>query len=704
MWKWYSEEEASTARGASGPQEGISKQSVTDITEQLMHTQQLVVQLKELIREKDNELQSKDQQLKEEKEAWEARVSKVKLQSKAKATSLNAQLEELKKQLSASGLQGKTEQKKASSEGDQEHSAANRGKILVLRKKNEELELQLSQKNAELQSKITELEAQRQRGSEMDAMLAEKDKKLAEKEAYIIDLQLAAADSTAQHPSAQVTEVKNQLPGKNASLQDMETLVQNLTRKVGESDEKYSLLQQQTESLKDLFSKEQNRFQEREAMYMENIRVFQGIIQEKEKEIVELGKKHEQELFRLVAKSDASADLEQLLKALKQKLHEKEEVLLGRTQVVDMLQKELDSRDQEIKEVNEKLKRLHLEKDNLQSKLEAEKHVMRAQLRDLMEKHELERKHITEKHNAELRDIQEKHETELSEKEQRLLQFQKEVEVMRSNGQITVEKGEKAMDAVTKQRLDELEAQVKLKTEEASKSEAKFLKMKAWSKARIRQVEDELKNAQLGSNSNDLTALRNRISELEEEKEHMQEKLDEYSGLKTQNEELLVKLESYEEQQRKMQADLEQFTKRAASQASESGSTDEIQGQLLEWQEMMPETEIGRDQAREEKSSIGLQMTQIEEEREAIVSGQQDLEEELAQVRGLRRQQIGRKQTLNADKLQGDYEFDGRQHYEDPGTSLESGDGENMGGWWPVYTSPHTGVIPTRQLIKACTV
>ncbi|XP_043405978.1 golgin subfamily B member 1 isoform X4 [Chelonia mydas] len=712
MWKWGTGDDSSPKAVAHGSQDAANM-SVADLTEQLTRTEQLVTQLKELIREKDNELRNRDHRLKEEKEASEAKLSKVKLQNKAKVTSLTSQLEELKKQLSGSeGQEKKAEQKKrVSRDGDQENAAANRGKLLVLRRRVEELEFQNTHTNEELQKKIAELEAQHQRGAEMDAMLAEKEKKLAEKEAYIIDLQLACDSSNvAKETFTPSEELKNQLSVKESSLQSMQILVQSLTKKVEDSEERCSLLQEQIESLKNLQSKERDHFQEREAMYIENIRMFQNIIQEKEKELVGQAQKHEQELFKLIAKSDASADLEQLLKALKQKLHEKEEVMLGRTQVIVMLQKELDGKDQLLKEINENLKRLQSEKENLQSKLDAEKHVMRAQLRDMMEKHELEMMKVQEKHNAEVHEIQEKHETELQEKDQALLQLQKQVAELRNNGQSNSEQAID-VDTVTEQKMEQLEAQVKLKTEEASKSEAKFLKMKAWSKSKIKQLEDELKSVHLSSKNDDISALNNCISELEIEKKELQSKLKAFSELRTQNEELLAKLEVYEEQQRKLQADLEQVTKRAASQASESGSVDEFQSQLLEWQEIVPESEEVHDQVREEKSAIALRMAQIEEEREglieddwffpgcsdpAIVSGQQELEEELTTVqRTGRLQQARRKSNQASGKHQEEYSFDRKQCFQELNVTLDSTDsaeGENMGGWWPEYASPNAGL------------
>ncbi|KAJ8344203.1 hypothetical protein SKAU_G00315320 [Synaphobranchus kaupii] len=681
MLKWFSNDESSQAPGAPAPREASGSQSLAEVTEQLAQTEQLAAQLKELIREKDSALRTKDEQLKAEKDACEAKLSKMKLQNRAKVTSLNSQLDELKKRQSLSGKEAKSESRKAGGDGDSEHSSASRGKILLLKKKVEELEQQLSQREAELKVKTNELEVQRQRGGEMDAMLVEKDKKLAEKEAYIVDLQMSTAGvdaaARASELSKSAEEQKTQSAKQDSSLQDLQMLVQNLTKKVGDGEEKYSLLQEQTESLKELLVKEKEQFEEKENMYKQNIQTFKDIILQKDNRLTEINQMHDQELFKLAAKLDASADLEQLLKALKQKLHEKEEVLLGKTQVIDVLQQEVDGRDQQIKDLLEKMRRLQGEKDNMQSKLDAEKHVMRAQLRDLMQKQE-----------TELRKAAEKHQTELAEKEQEL---HRQVEALRRS-QPTLKEGEETLkvtptpapaDMATAQKILELEAQTKLKAEEASKSEAKFLKMKAWSKSHIKQLEDELRKAQSGKTSPDANALWSKITDLEEEREEMLCKLEQYDELKVKNEQLIAKLVGYEEQHRKMQADLEQVAKRAASQTSESGSADDLQSQVLEWQEMVVEAESARDQAREEKAALALRMSHIEEEREALASRQQELEEELAQAQGLR-QQRGKKLGDSANQsLQEDFEFDGKQPYQDPKCTLESTttmDGENMGG------------------------
>nr|XP_006008233.1 PREDICTED: golgin subfamily B member 1-like [Latimeria chalumnae]XP_014351390.1 PREDICTED: golgin subfamily B member 1-like [Latimeria chalumnae] len=87
-----------------------------DVEERLPQMEQLVVQLKDLIRQKDAELEQKEAALKDEKEQADARLAKLKLQAKAKVASLSKQVEELKKQSSAS-LSGQQQA------GDGEHHA-----------------------------------------------------------------------------------------------------------------------------------------------------------------------------------------------------------------------------------------------------------------------------------------------------------------------------------------------------------------------------------------------------------------------------------------------------------------------------------------------------------------------------------------------------------------------------------------------------
>ncbi|KAM9860621.1 uncharacterized protein ACBR49_019576 [Aulostomus maculatus] len=633
-----------------------------------------------MIREKDATLCSRDEQLKVEKEQCEAKLSKLRLQNKAKVTSLTTQLEELKKQ--QGGQDSPTHSKKGPSEGGDQ---ANRGKIVLLKKKVEELEQQLTQREEELQNRRKEVEAQQQRGEEMDVMLTEKDRKLAEKEAYIIHLQTALAGDqpVALPPQQKATE-------EGGAMQELQLLVQSLTRKVGEADERYSLLQEQTDSLKELLASEKEQYSQKESMYKQNIQTFKDIILQKDNQLMEMNQMHEQELFKLAAKSDASADLEQLLKALKQKLHEKEEVLLGKTQVIDVLQGEVDGRDQQIKELMERLRRQQVERENLESKMEAEKHVMRAQLRDLMEKQQAEVRQMTEQHQALLAQTQQDLLGQLEE----LRRSSAAAAAAPSASQEASGAENLTGDSAFVERIAELEAQTKHKTDEASRSEAKFLKMKAWSKSRIRQLEEELKKSQAGFAPPDLTALRSRVTALEEEREENLWKVEQYDDVKAKNEMLEAKLVVYEEQQRTLQTELEQFTKRAASQASESGSADDTQSQVLEWQEMVAEAVSARDRAREEKTAMVLRISHMEEEREALVTRQQELEEELAQARGLNQHRAKKLGTPAQRNLQEDFEFDGQVPYQDPRSTSESStpmEGENMGGWWPEYSTPDTG-------------
>uniref|UniRef100_A0A3Q3JPH2 Golgin B1 n=1 Tax=Monopterus albus TaxID=43700 RepID=A0A3Q3JPH2_MONAL len=386
---------------------------------------------------------------------------------------------------------------------------------------------------------------------------------------------------------------------------------------------------------------------------------------------------------------------------LAERLSQTEQLVTQLKELIREKDAALHAKDDQLKELTERLRRLQVERESLESKMEAEKHVMRAQLRDLMEKQQAELQRVTTQHQVQIDQTQRDLLGQLEE-------LRRVSVAVPPASQEAPGGGAMLTDSASIQRIAELEAQAKQKRDEASRSEAKFLKMKAWSKTRIRQLEEELKKIQAGAAAPDLTALRSRITALEEEREENLWKVEQYKELKTNNEMLEAKLVVYEEQQRALQADLEQFTKRAASQASESGSADDTQSQVLEWQEMVAEAVSARDRASEEKTAMALRISHIEEEREgkvfddwffpgcsdpALATRQQEMEEELAQARGLDQHRAKKLTALAQRSLQEDFEFDGHASFQDPRSTSESTtpmEGENMGGWWPEYSTPDT--------------
>lgn len=56
-------------------------------------------------------------------------------------------------------------------------------------------------------------------------------------------------------------------------MHELQLLVQSLTNKVGEAEERYSLLQEQTDSLKELLATEKEQYIQKETMYKQNVGV-----------------------------------------------------------------------------------------------------------------------------------------------------------------------------------------------------------------------------------------------------------------------------------------------------------------------------------------------------------------------------------------------------------------------------------------------
>ncbi|XP_054982039.1 golgin subfamily B member 1 isoform X2 [Sorex araneus] len=481
------------------PQESnmeLNNTSQQDALERLANSEKMVVELKELLREKDIQLQQKDEALQEERKSADNKIKKLKLHAKAKLTSLNKCIEEMK---------------------------AQGGTVLPTEPHSEEQLPKLDKSSTE------EMEVEKIKH------------KLQEKEELISCLQ----DQLAQAQAEQATQF-------NKSSTEVEELV---------------MMKQQLQEKEELIGTLQAQLSQTQAEQAAQV------VREKDARFETQVRLHEDELLQLVTQADVEAEMQQKLRVLQRKLEEHEEALLGRAQVVDLLQQELTTAEQRNQVLSEQLQQMEAEHNTLRNSVESE----RQESKILMEKMELE---VAEKklslHNlqeemhhlleqleqagqarAELQsqynDLEIKHKEELQEKTSHILSLQKTEQELHSaydalkieNSNILQELHEQAVHSA--QSMKQLEEQLQQKSEEISQLLNKPTLQK-YEIASQTSSPDVCSESTQAYSEEDIAFLQKRVAELENENGALLLSSKELEELKAENEKLSSQISFLEAQ------------------------------------------------------------------------------------------------------------------------------------------------------------
>lgn len=481
-----------------------------DVLERLAYVEQLVVELKEIIRQKDAELQQKDEVLQEERKAADNKIKKLKLHAKAKLTSLNKHIEEMK---------------------------AQGGTVLSTEPQSEE---QLSKHDKSSTEEEIEVEKIKH--------------KLQEKEELITSLQ------------AQLTQAQ-----ANQATQSCSTEM-----------EEFLVMKKQLQEKEELVSTLQTQLSQTQAEQAAQLSSMQQVVREKDARFETQVRLHEDELLQLVTQADVETEMQQKLRMLQRKLEEHEEALLGRTQVVDLLQQELTTAEQRNQILSQQLQQMEAELSTLRNTIETE----RQESKVLIEKMELEvaeRKlsfhnlqeemhHLLEQleqagqAQAELQSrhsaLEQKHSAEMEEKTSHILSLQKSEQELHSacdalkdqNSKLLQDKNEQA--AHSAQVIQQLEDQLQQKSEEINQflNKPPLLKHETASQTCLPDVSHEGIQA---VTEESIAFLQKRVVELENEKGVLLLNSVELEELKAENEKLSSQITLLESQKRTGEVDRE---------------------------------------------------------------------------------------------------------------------------------------------------
>ncbi|NXO84281.1 GOGB1 protein, partial [Sitta europaea] len=299
-----------------------------ELLERLAQTEKLVVQLKDLIREKDALLQEKETVIKKERDTADAKLMKLKLQAKAKLASLNKRIEEL----TESGSPVPTQ---ASAEDSDYHKVGEQGCLQDV-------------------SSVDNLVLP---GVSGHIILISLLSFISVLHTFFL-LQCQKNENTNEEHREEVKVLREQ-------LREQEETVQDLKKQLAVANM----------NLKDA-----------EIKYAAQLSSLQEVIQEKEALLEEHVHQHQAELLKMVVQSDMEVEMQQNLQTLQRKLEEQEATLLGRTQVIELLQQELQAAENQNQTLLDQCRKMEVELSSMRNVLDAE----RRGSQDLREKMELE--------------------------------------------------------------------------------------------------------------------------------------------------------------------------------------------------------------------------------------------------------------------------------------------------------------------------
>uniref|UniRef100_A0A8C1LXR4 Golgin B1 n=1 Tax=Cyprinus carpio TaxID=7962 RepID=A0A8C1LXR4_CYPCA len=369
------------------PDAEASPEGSEEVLERLAQTEQLVVQLKELIREKDSQLASTEKQLKEEKEQAEVKFTKLKLQAKAKTAALNKQLNELKGQEALNSSQN-SESSFQMAPGVEEELQQLKEKLSQAESANMTLQHQLW----EAEQRVRE-EGHAEQIQFLQTVVKEKDVRFQEQilkhEQELLNLTQASNDPDLQQA---LRASQQRIEELEESLRSRSEVLEMLQQELNSADQQKQILTTQFRQMElELAEAQRLREEERQQWAMRVEEELQTLRARLEASEIE----REQTVTELLKKTTEMDEMRGKVESAEREKEELNAELLKKTTELDEMRAKLESGQREKEEILEKMK-------ERETSFEAELANMKVSLETRLDASENERDQNISALNAEL--------------------------------------------------------------------------------------------------------------------------------------------------------------------------------------------------------------------------------------------------------------------------------------------------------------